>query len=320
MNTAVLAYDLGGTKVAVGVVDVREGQGRSDGKILAETREPIHVERGRADVMNHLAELGKKFLREYPKIRAVGIASAGPLDPVKGVLLDPTNLVTEGKSWGQVPIARELSRRLKRKVWLDNDAAAAMLAEQRWGAAKKRQNAMILTLGTGLGTGIICNGKLVRSGRMLHPEGGHVILRADDGDAPCGCGNLGCAEAYLSGRNFTRRFRRSYGDPSLSGSQITELARDGNLAARAAFADYAKTLAIAIHNYVVLFSPEVVVLTGSFAEAADLFLEPARQQLEGLLARRRVGKDLMPKLLLSRLNNRAGILGGALVAHYQGKI
>jgi glucokinase len=302
-----LAYDLGGTKVAAGVVD-------SKGKVITEVREPVVLEHGKQAVFEQLARLGKALLAQYPSIKRAGIASAGPLDPMGGVLLDPTNFASTAGTWGNVPLASILSRKLRIPAVLENDAAAAMLAEHWIGAAKGYKNAMILTLGTGLGTGIISNGELVRAGHYFHPEAGHIILKMGDESAPCGCGNLGCAEAFLSGRNFARRARTRFGNPSLTGKDLTELALKRDPRALAAFEEYAHLMAIAIHNFVVLYCPEIVVFTGSFAESAPLFMEQTRRHLEQLLARRRVGTDLLPKLAVSSLDNQAGIIGGAYVA------
>lgn len=309
----VLAYDMGGTKIAVGVVDSR-------GRILEEIREPIAVQEGKKAVLQQLTDLGNKLIRKFPKIRRVGIASAGPLHPGKGLLLEPTNLVSAEGGWGKVPLSSILSRRLKRPTYLENDAAAAVLAERWLGAAKGYDNAMILTLGTGLGTGIIANGKLVRAGRGLHPEAGHLILNWQDPTAPCGCGNIGCPEAYLSGRGFTRRARPRFANPELKAEDIARLARQRDPRALSAFEEYANLMAVAIHNYVVIYAPEIIVFTGSFAAASDLFLKRTRELLEHYLARKRVGIDMMPKLAVSKLKNRAGILGGAYVALKQGKL
>ncbi len=303
----VLAYDLGGTKVAVGVVDSR-------GEVLEEIRVPVQIEQGKKALIAQLADLGKQLISKHRGIRFAGIASAGPLDPEGGVLLDPTNFASGGEPWGKFPIVKLLSAKLGIPVRLENDAAAAILAEHWVGAARKYDNAIILTLGTGLGTGMIVNGKLERAGRAQHPEGGHVIVNYNDQSAPCGCGNLGCAEAYLSGRSFARRARVRFGNATLTGKDIADLARKRDPRAMAAFEEYASILAIALHNYAVLYAPEIAVFTGSFAESADLFLEPTRRHLEHLLARRRVGVDLLPKLAISSLENRAGLIGGAFVA------
>jgi glucokinase len=189
-----------------------------------------------------------------------------------------------------------------------------MLAEHWKGEARKVQNAMILTLGTGLGTAVLANGELLRGGRYLHTEAGHIILKEGDTSAPCGCGNIGCAEAYLAGKTFTSRARAKLGDSTLDAIQIANRARQGDTKALALFDEYAHMMATALHNYVVIFSPELFVFTGSFANAADLFLEKTRLELEKLLVRRRVGIDLMPRLAISSLENEAGLLGGAYLA------
>ena len=148
----------------------------------------------------------------------------------------------------------------------------------------------------------------------MHPEGGHIIVDRNDQSAPCGCGNLGCAEAYLSGRNFTRRARSRFAHAEYVAKDIAELARKRDPRGIAAFDEYAQVMATVIHNFAVIYSPEIVVFTGSFAETADLFIEPTRMYLERLLVRRRKGVDLMPKLAVSKLNNHAGLIGGAYVA------
>jgi glucokinase len=303
----VLAYDLGGTKVSVGAVT-------SQGKVLEEIRVPVAVEQGKAAVIRQLSDLGKDIISRHKGIKKVGMASAGPLDPDKGILLDPTNFASAAGTWGKVPIANLLSKALKKPVFLENDAAAAMLAEAWIGHAKGYNNAMILTLGTGLGTGIIVNGELVRARGGLHPEAGHMVIHEGDQSAPCGCGNLGCAEAYLSGRGFTRRSRPRFANPDLFALDISNMARKRDPRALAAFEEYAHIMAIAIHNYAVMFAPEIVVFTGSFAASADLFMDSTKDHLEKLLARRRIGFDLLPKLKVSKLDNLAGLVGAAKVA------
>ncbi|NBU20243.1 ROK family protein [bacterium] len=308
MSQKVLSYDLGGTKVAVGVIT-------EQGKILEAKRESVLLEKGKDAVLDQLTELGRYYLERHPEITRIGIASAGPLDPKRGELLDPTNFSSlEGGRWGRVAITEILGQRFQRSVYLDNDAAAAVLAEFWIGAAKGINNVITLTLGTGLGTGIICNGKLVRSGRFLHPEAGHMIINFQDASAPCGCGNFGCAEAYLSGRNFESRMRRRFVDESLTNIELAARARAGGKAATQAFDEYAQILAIAIHNYVRIYSPELILFSGSFAATHDLFLEKTRGQLERLLKRLRLGMDMLPELRLAQLNNEAGLIGGAYIA------
>lgn len=306
-----LAFDLGGTKLAAGVVSDR-------GEVLSELREPTQSQGRPEDLVDQIERLARTLLARHKGVTRVGIASAGPLDPRAGVLLDPTNFGAKAQSWGQVPLAALVQARLKKPVRMENDAAAAMRAEAWVGSARGLKNAMVLTLGTGLGTGMICNGALVRGGRHLHPEAGHLILSAQDREAPCGCGNLGCAEAYLSGRNFERRAQKRLREPGVSGADLALRARNGELRVRELFEDYAQWLAVAVHNYVVLYYPESVILTGGFAYTADLFLESARTHLLSLLQRRRVGVDLVPRISVSSLHGRAGLIGGGWVAFFGG--
>lgn len=303
----VLAFDLGGTKIAVGAIDAQ-------GKVLEEIREPALFAHGKEAVLGQMVSLGTRLLATHRGIKRIGVASAGPLDPERGVLLDPTNFASEKGHWGKTPISAILRKQLKLPVSLENDAASAILAEHWIGAARKVQNAMVLTLGTGLGTGILCNGELVRAGQQMHTEAGHLILNATDVTAPCGCGNLGCAEAYLSGRNFSRRARARFGDPTLDAKAIAQKARARDPRALAAFDEYAQYMALAIHNYAVIYAPELVVFTGSFADASDLFLDATQRKLEPLLVRRRDGVDFMPRFAVSTLHNQAGLIGAAYVA------
>lgn len=308
---SVLAYDLGGTKVAAGIVDSR-------GKILSEVRAPVLLKDGPRALVHQMAELGRELIRRQGPVTRVGIASAGPLHPSRGLLLEPTNMKSRGKGWGEVPIVRWLSRELRLPVVLENDAAAALLAEKWLGVAKKNNNVMILTLGTGLGTAALCNGELVRAGRGLHTEAGHIKIHAGDRTAICGCGNFGCAEAYLSASGFARRYSKlNQLKAHLPAEAIADLARAGKPRALRAFSQYSIHLAYAIETFVVLYAPELIVFTGSFADSSPLFLKQTRKHLLKLLTRRRVGIDLLPRLKISSLRNRAGLLGGAYIAFHR---
>jgi glucokinase len=308
----VLAFDLGGTKLAAGIVD-------AGGKILEETRVPVSLELGKDAVLQQISDAGLALLSGFPKVKKVGMASAGPLDARTGTLLDPMNFTsTREGSWGKVPLASILKKRLKRPVWVENDADAAILAEAWLGAARHQKDAMILTLGTGLGTGILVDGKLVQAGQGMHPEAGHLTLRIDDPEVLCGCGKRGCAEAFLSGKGFTERARKKIGQSKLQGEDVVKLAQQRNAQALQLFADYAHLLAMALHTYVMLYCPKVIIFAGSFAKASDFFLPKATAELYQLLCTRENWKNMMPKLEVSKLENRSGLLGAAYIA-LQGK-
>lgn len=304
--TKVLAYDFGGTKVEVGVVSER-------GKVLASRRENIDFSQGPEGVLQFLADLGQEYLQKYKEIKNIGIASAGPLHPRQGVLLDPTNFFSDGKSWGKIPIVKILTKKLKRKIILENDAAAAVCAESWRGAAKGYKDILMFSLGTGLGTGIITDGKLVRAGGSLHTEGGHLIVNYLEKNIRCGCGNFGCAEAYLSGKNFSLWASKAMGE-NVSAEKITVLARQGDHKALAQFSQYAEIMAHVLCSFVVLYAPQIVVFSGSFAASSDLFLKQTDLRLQELLARRNKTVDMQPKLKISSLHNQSGLLGAAYLA------
>ena len=303
----VLAMDLGGTKLAAAVVNAH-------GDILAETTCGIETAHGPHGLISQMADLANNFLRSYPDITKIGVASAGPLDPRSGTLLDPTNLTTNQKGWGQVPLAQILAEKTQRQVVVENDAAAAVLAEHWMGRLAGVENGVMITLGTGVGIGVIINHQLLRSGRHLHPEVSHISLNAWDRSAPCGCGNLGCIEAYLSGRNFTQRLQSQWQDPQLTGEEVVRRAKQGDSRALAAFAQYAEHFALAVNALVVLFAPEVIAISGGFSASSDLFMPTVDRHLEKLLVRRRVGIDLYPRIVRSRYAHQACLLGAAYVA------
>jgi glucokinase len=299
MVQKILSYDFGGTKVAVGIVD-------SGGRILDECILMPHFAKGKDFVLKQLIDAGKSFLSKSFEITAVGVASAGPLDPLNGILLNPTNF----GGWGAVELTTILSKHLKKKVFLENDAAAAVIAESRVGVAKGLDNIMVLTLGTGLGTGVICNGKLVRSGGFLHPEAGHMVIRHHDTMIRCGCGQYGCAETYLSGKYFAQRYAKQH-DGSYSAIEIAELARENYLPATEAFKDYSKSLTIVLQNYMRIFNPEMFVFAGSFSAASDLFLNQTNRRLARSI---RLLQCNIPKLKVSQLKNRSGLIGASFIA------
>lgn len=298
----VIGIDLGGTKIAAAVVNEK-------GKILRELKEPTNLSGGWPKLKSQILTICRELMKEKG-IKAVGVGSAGPLHAPSGKLLDPTNFGWKGTL--TVPLASDLQKSLKIPVTLENDAAAASLAEEWKG--KSGKNSVVLTLGTGLGIGVIADGRLVRGGRGLHPEGGHLLLRPGDKSALCGCGNFGCAEAFLSGKNFSARCAQKLHRPGLTGEELSQLAREKDPKALALFEEYAELLAEYLHNIVVLYYPEKVVLTGSFAEAAPFFLPSAEEKLKVLLSRRLKTLPLLPKIQQSKLGNKAGILGAAHIA------
>lgn len=306
----VLCFDLGGTKLRAALVDAR-------GKIAAFAVTRLRQEEG----YDGLIRLFKETADQLPKTlkyKSVSVASAGPLHPEKGLLLDPTNFFTSQESWGVLPLVKSLTKVFKKPVRLENDAAAAVLGEQwKGGHGKGAANLVAMTLGTGVGVGVITNGSLVRAGRGLHTEAGHIPLDINAKDYPCGCGAFGCIEAFLAGSHFSHRLGRLKGRP-MSGQEAVVLAKD-DVWVQEAFLEYGRQLAQAVRTLSVLFAPEIVVISGGFSHASNLFLHETEKVLPGLMERYRDGIDMLPKIKVSKLQDDAGILGAAYLAYQKPK-
>lgn len=294
-----LAIDIGGTKIAMALVD-------RQGVISQLKRETTNTSMGPQGFLDQLI----KMISGYSSYQMISIGSAGPLDPGAGTLLDPTNFFTDNQSWGEFQLVEPLRTQFKCDVILDNDAAVCTKGEVLWGSAQNCENFMVVTLGTGVGVGVVSNGELVRSGRNLHPEASHIPLNRWDLESICGCGWRGCVESYLSGVSFSRRLSKKMGQ-TISGEDILNLAKNQDSQILKAFDDYAAWFAESVAAWVVVFSPEKVILAGGFAEAHPYFLEKSNAILKELLERRRVGVDLLPQLLVSDLRESLGVLGAA---------
>ena len=303
----VAALDIGGTKVHGAIVD-------SQGNILKQMREPVAVGHGPDAFFKQLIQMLTELTRDH-KITKVGIGCAGPLDGQSGDLLDPTNFFTDGKSWGRLSLLKPLQQHFSTwKFFLDNDAAAAVLGE-KWLGGTATDNLAVMTLGTGVGIGVLVDGKLVRTRQGLHPETSHIPLNYADQNFPCGCGNFGCIEAYLAGSHVLQRLAKAWQKQYLDGEQLLALLNAQDPRALSAMSEYGEWLAQSIHALAVLFGPEQISLTGGFATTAPWFLPVVEKRLPQLLARRRVGVDFLPKVHVSRLGDNLSVLGAARVGY-----
>jgi glucokinase len=307
-----IGVDIGGTKIAAGVVD-------EDGTLLARARretpatEPDLIEDQVAGVV---AEL-----RAEHDIDAVGVAAAGFLDTVRGVVLFAPNL-----AWRDEPIVDDLQRRVGLPVRLENDANAASWGEFRFGAARDVDDMVMLTVGTGLGGGIVADGHLLRGARGLGGELGHVRMVPDG--LPCGCGNRGCWEQYASGSALTRAARAlvASGGPraerlsqlcagrpeDLRGSMVTRAAQEGDPAAGELLADLGRWLGEGMASIAAVLDPAMFVIGGGVVEAGQLLVEPARAALGRQLPAR--GHRPAIGVEAATLGNTAGMIGAADLA------
>ena len=250
MQRKALVYDIGGTKIECAVITA-SGEFVDSKKI----RTPIE---SWSEGKKAIVEIGQSFLARYPTIQTCGLSAAGPLHAESGMLLHPTNM-----NWGRVHVTKEISDALGIDVALENDAASAVIAEHWLGHKANTSDLITLTLGTGLGVGVMLNHRLLGGGHEgTHPEIGHQVLDASDKAALCGCGNTGCAEAYLAGSHFVKRARLLLDNPALTVSMIIEKAKAGDAQTLELFDNYSWKMAQFITNLVVTFIPAQLYLRG----------------------------------------------------------
>jgi len=310
----VLGVDVGGTKIAVGPVD------RAGGRPAAPLVDPTQTE----DAGSFLAGLEatlRRALEEFSPFgpRAVGLACAGTVDAGRGVVVASPNLPLV-----EVPVAGAVREALGIPVTLENDANAAVLGEAVAGAATGLRQVVMLTLGTGVGGGLLLDGRIYHGAHGAAGELGHMVVEKDG--LRCHCGGRGCLEMYTSGPALARygaaRSGDSQQDPdgalrdlerrgALTGEAVGRLARRGHPGALAAVRELADWLAVGLVSITNAFDPEMIVVGGGVAGLGETLLAPARDQVrESAMA---PGKDRV-QIAAARLGNTAGMIGAALVA------
>ena len=302
------AVDIGGTKMAVGVVD-------DDGKVLSRMESPTQAGRSYADAMDLVVGMLRRTLQEADqKIDGIGIGSTGPVNPVTGEFGDVDFL----PQWrGKNPV-RDLAGIFNVRVALENDGDAGALGEAGWGAGKNRSRLIYVTIGTGIGGGIILDGQLYRGVDGAHPEIGHQVI--DPSGPPCSCGFHGCWEAMATGPAMAAWFQheRSAANPdsgdALSAKRICDLARKGDSVACQAVAREAYYLGLGLANLINLFTPDAIVLGGSVMKSADLLLDGTRKVIGQ-------GCRFVPfektELALASLGQDANLIGAARVWYHR---
>ncbi len=318
-----LGVDIGGTKVAAGLVD-------SSGEILYQTRVPMVANQDAAAGLCAVEAAIRAVFAERQeetapaRLAGIGVCSPGPLDPRSGVVINPPNL----PCWRNFPLAAELHRIFKMPVHVDNDANAAGLAEAIWGEAKGFRYVFYATLGTGIGTGIIFDRQIYYGRTGCAGEGGHMTV--DYQGAQCGCGKRGCIEAVAAGPAIAERARKKLAEPRPSKSKIAELAggdparvtaeivgeafRKGDALASEVLLETADLLAVWLGDIINLLEPDVIVFGGGVAAMMSAFFGHIRAQMPRWSYNQRCQE--IP-LLLGRYVADAGIAGAAALCQQQ---
>ena len=309
-----IGVDIGGTKVAAGLVD-------PSGQILCQARNPMVSNNGAASglaaVTSAIEAVSAKVTSGgHNLIRGIGICSPGPLDPKTGVVINPPNL----PCWRNFPLAAEVARIYRVPVKVDNDANAAALAEAMWGAGRGYRNLFYVTLGTGIGTAILFDGRIYHGRTGAAGEGGHVSI--DYRGPKCNCGKPGCIEIYASGPAIAKRARtkieegRSSSILDLAGGKPDRIKSEmvgqayaaGDPLAGEVLRETVELLSFWLGNIVDLLEPDVVIVGGGVSSMLIPFLPEIHERLRDCCVNQRCHEiPLVP----ARFGEDAGIAGGA---------
>jgi len=300
------AVDIGGTKIAAGVVD-------GNGRVLAKAECLTDVPRGFDHAMQRVIEmLAQSASQSGVKLKGIGIGCTGPVDPLTGLLGNVSTL----PGWEGGNPVKKLSAECDVPVAVENDADAAALGEAVWGNRKGKTRLICVTVGTGIGAGVILDGKVYRGVGQAHPELGHHIIEASG--PPCSCGARGCWEALASGPSMVEWIKTivpaDYPSQDLTAREICTRARGGDEWARRAVEREAYYLGVGLANIVTLFVPEIILLGGSVMRSAHLFLDRIHQVIRqncGLVPFEQV------EISLASLGPDVGLIGAAQVWYHR---
>ncbi len=307
-----IGIDVGGTKIAAGVVD-------ADGRIVARNRRVTPAQH--ADQVRDAVTDAVRELRTEHEVTAIGISAAGFVDAARATVMFAPNL-----AWRDEPLRDELEQRTGLPVVVENDANAAAWAESRFGAGRGTRQVLALTVGTGLGGGVVQDGRVLRGEFGAAAEVGHVVMVP--GGRPCPCGLAGCLERYASGTALVRRAREVAVDSpvlahdllaraggradGIEGPMVTAAARAGDVAALQVFDEVGAWLGLGVAQLAAVLDPGVVVIGGGVAAAGDVLLAP----LVAAYTRNITGRGHRPtaRVVAAELGPDAGLVGAADLA------
>lgn len=301
----VIGLDLGGTNIHAGVV-------AEDGTLLECIVRP-YEQGSAARVLDALSECIRSLKDKYPQISKAGVVSAGQVNRRTGYVINPINIAGVDK----LPLVQNLEETTGLSIACDNDAVGAALAEGWFGKAKEASTFITITMGTGIGTGVIIDKRVFRGGLDLGCEWGHVAMRRDS-LYECGCGNTGCIETWCSATALIH-LARAKGMVVDTALEVCRRGEAGDPLAADVFEEFAQNLALALYSYTIILNPEVIVIGGGLSASAELFLPKARELFAERFRRR---PYMMPpeNIVCSAFPDNAGVLGAAYLCLEGGRI
>lgn len=306
--------DLGGTTIKAALVNEK-------GEILCQKSIPTGGERPHREVVMDMADLLIEIIEsqglKLEDIASVGIGSPGAINPETGRVMFAANFA----DFRDVPMVELMKEKLPMPVYLENDANVAALGEALYGAGEGSKNCIAITLGTGLGGGIIIDGKIFSGAFYGGGEMGHQVIVADG--YPCTCGRKGCWEAYSAATALIRMGRENAekhpaslmnrfhdGDLSqLNAKDVFDASDAGDANATAAIYEYAHYLAIGLGNTINVFQPEYLIVGGGPSAQGDKLLNPIKEELKKEV----FGGTTKTKVVIAKLGNTAGVIGAAML-------
>ncbi len=308
-SSLTIGIDIGGTKVLGGVVD-------GSGKIIESARRVTPATGGK-ELIATIVELIKELNAKH-EIAGIGICVAALISADQGTIVGAPNIA----NLSELNFVAEIKKVFDLPVIAENDANAAMWAEYKFGNAKGFNPVMFFIIGTGMGGGLVIDGKLFRGAHGIGAEFGHMIVQPKG--ILCGCGAHGCIEQYASGSALMRYAKDAItADPvagkalldtageinNLTGEILTQAAKNGDQLAISAFNKQADWLGSACASYTLLLDPQAIVVGGGVVQAGELFLAPVRAAMKKYMPF--AGTHLLPKVIAAKFGNDAGVIGAA---------
>ena len=308
-----IGIDVGGTNVKIALVSDK-------GKIIYSNSIPTRTEMGYEYTVNSMKEAIRDLLKETklaPKdIEGMGFGFPGQIDCQKGIVRLAPNI----PGWVNVPIQEIMEKEFSISTRVDNDVRTAALGELNYGAGIGCQNLVCITVGTGIGSGIVINGKLVRGASNAAGELGHIKLSMNDGPL-CGCGDRGCLEAYASGPSIVAMAEeyikggkstkyRELANPDITPYIVAVAAKEGDPVAIEIFKIIGEYIGIGLTSVVNLLNPEKIIIGGGVAEAGDILLNPIKDTINRrAMTIQKNAVEIVP----AQLGNTAGVIGASLL-------